>query len=185
MKMKYAANCITLVAVAALLSVGGCAAFDSKTPAAPETPPPQIKSEKFVEPNTKETTAVESAIIWSDKYTKLSEQMEQVQKKNLDLTQENQTLTNQVTKIQTQLDQAQKELTEANTLLVDMQKEFTNWKSDVLGFRDEMRKAQKAQIDALTHIITLLGGETTPPPAADANTAKHAESKTNEPNKNK
>ena len=183
--MKYAMNCLTLTTIAALLSIGGCAAFESKAPAPPETPPPQTKSEKFVEPNVKETTAVESAIIWSDKYTKLSEQMEQVQKKNLDLTEENRNLTTQVTKIQTQLDQAQKELAEANTLLVDMQKELTNWKSDVLGFRDEMRKAQKAQIDALTHIITLLGGETTPSPVADANTAKHAESKTNEPNKTK
>ena len=110
--------------------------------------------------------------------------MEQVQKKNLDLTEENRTLSNQLTEAQTQLEQAKKELAEANTLLVDMQKELTNWKSDVLGFRDEMRKAQKAQIDALTHIITLLGGET-PSPATDANTAKHAESKTDEPNKNK
>lgn len=66
-----------------------------------------------------------------------------------------------------------------------MQKELTNWKSDVLGFRDEMRKAQKAQIDALTHIVTLLGGETAPPSAADAITAKSAESTTNEPNQNK
>jgi hypothetical protein len=183
--MKYAMNCITLVALATLLSIGGCSALDAKNPTPPETPPPQTKSEKFVEPDVKSQTAVESAIIWSDKYTKLSEQMDQVQKKNLDLTEENRNLTTQVTKIQTQLDQAQKELAEANTLLVDMQKELTNWKSDVLGFRDEMRKAQKAQIDALTHIITLLGGETTLPPAADANTAKPVESKTNEPNKSK
>jgi len=183
--MKYAVNCMTLAMITALLSVGGCATLDSKNPAPPETPPPQTKSEKFVEPDVKATTAVESAIIWSDKYTKLSEQMEQVQKKNLDLTEENRNLTAQAAKIQTQLDQAQKELAEANTLLVDMQKELTNWKSDVLGFRDEMRKAQKAQIDALTHIITLLGGEVSPPSAADANTAKPAESKANEPNKTK
>jgi predicted nuclease with TOPRIM domain len=180
--MKYASNYITLVAITAILTIGGCAAFESKAIAPPETPPPQTNSEKFIEPNVKETTAVESAIIWSDKYTKLSEQMEQVQKKNLDLTEENRNLTAQVAKIQTQLNQAQKELAEANTLLVDMQKELTNWKSDVLGFRDEMRKAQKAQIDALTHIVTLLGGETAPPPAADANTEKHAESKTDESN---
>jgi hypothetical protein len=182
MKMRYAVPYIT---IAALLFVGGCSVLDAKNSAPPETPPPQAKSEKFVEPDVKSQTAVESAIIWSDKYTKLSEQMDQVQKKNLDLTEENRNLTNQVTKIQTQLDQAQKELAEANTLLVDMQKELTNWKSDVLGFREEMRKAQKAQIDALTHIITLLGGEAAPPPAADANTAKHVESKINEPNKTK
>jgi hypothetical protein len=102
--MKYAANRTTLAVITALLSIGGCAAFESKAPTPPETPPPQTQSEKFVKPDVKSPTAVENAIIWSDKYTKLSEQMEQVQKKNLNLTEENRTLTAQVNKIQTQLD---------------------------------------------------------------------------------
>lgn len=79
--MRYAVHCITIAAIAGLLSVGGCSTLDAKTSDPPETPPPQAKSEKFVEPDVKSQTAVESAIIWSDKYTKLSEQMEQVQKK--------------------------------------------------------------------------------------------------------
>jgi predicted nuclease with TOPRIM domain len=183
--MRCASNLITAMSMTAIVLISGCSTLNSKAPAAPEPPPAQTQSEKFVESDVKTPTAVENAIIWSDKYTKLSEQMEQVQKKNLDLTEENRTLSNQVTKLQTQFDQANKELSEANLLLVDMQKELTNWKSDVLGFRDEMRKAQKAQIDALTHIITLLGGEVTAQPAADANTIKSAESTTNEPNRNK
>jgi hypothetical protein len=31
------------------------------------------------------------------------------------------------------------------------------WKEDVLGFRDEMRKAEESQIDALQQILTMLG----------------------------
>jgi peptidoglycan hydrolase CwlO-like protein len=183
--MRFTSNFVILAAIAILLSISGCSILDTQKPVQPQTPPPQAQSEKFVQPDTKAPTAVESAIIWSDKYAKLSEQMEKVRKANLDLTEENRNLTNQVTGIQAQLDQAKKELAEANTLLVDMQKELTNWKTDVLGFRDEMRKAQRAQIDALTHIIVLLGGEIPPAVAADANTPKNAESKVNEPNKSK
>lgn len=179
--MKYTS---IIIIISAALSINGCSIFTSKTPAEPVTAPPQTQSEKFIQPDIKGPTAVESAIIWSDKYTKLSEQMEQLQKKNMDLTQENHDLANQLNNKQVQLEQAKKELTEANALLVDMQKELTNWKTDVLGFRDEMRKAQRAQIEALTHIVVLLGGEPSTA-AADANNSKHVESKTDEPNKSK
>jgi septal ring factor EnvC (AmiA/AmiB activator) len=184
-EMRFAVNIIVATVFTAMLLMGGCSILNPQAPSATEPPPAQVQSEKFVEPDVKAPTAVESALIWSEKYTKLTEQMEQVQKKNFDLAEENRTLSNQVTKLQTQLDQAQKELGEANNLLIDMQKELTNWKTDVLGFRDEMRKAQKAQIEALTHIITILGGEVPPQAAADSNAAKSAGSKTNEPNKTK
>jgi septal ring factor EnvC (AmiA/AmiB activator) len=187
--MRFAVNIVITTAFTAVLLLSGCSAigeqFSPKTPSAPEPPPAQVKSEKFVAPDAEAPTAVESTLIWSEKYTKLTEQMEQVQKKNFDLAEENRALSNQATKLQTQLDQAQKELGEANNLLIDMQKELTNWKTDVLGFRDEMRKSQRAQIEALTHIITILGGEVPLQTAADANAAKSAGNKTNDPDKTK
>ncbi len=36
---------------------------------------------------------------------------------------------------------------------------LNNWKNDVLGFREEMRSAQTAQLQALMKILKALGGE--------------------------
>jgi len=65
-----------------------------------------------------------------------------------------------------ELKQARKELDEANAMLREMQTELAKWKADVLGYRDEMRTAQTAQIDALRRILRLLGAEEIPPAAA-------------------
>ena len=53
----------------------------------------------------------------------------------------------------------EKELAEANNLLVEMDKNLDNWRKDVLGFREEMRQADAAQIEALQKILSLLGAE--------------------------
>ena len=57
------------------------------------------------------------------------------------------------------LEQAEKELSEANDLLVAMQRSLDNWKKDVLGFREEMRQAEEAQMKALVKVLSLLGAE--------------------------
>jgi len=36
---------------------------------------------------------------------------------------------------------------------------LNNWKTDILGFRDEMRDAETAQLEALLKILKVLGGE--------------------------
>jgi hypothetical protein len=59
--------------------------------------------------------------------------------------------------------QTKKELNEANNFLQEMQLELNQWKGDVLGFRDEMRRAQKSQLDALSRILRILGAETAQP----------------------
>ena len=64
-----------------------------------------------------------------------------------------------VVALDAQLKQAQKELNEANILLIEMRVELNNWKVDILGFRDEMRDAEKAQLEALLKILKALGGE--------------------------
>ena len=40
-----------------------------------------------------------------------------------------------------------------------MRIELNNWKSNILGFRDEMRNADNAQLDALVKILEVLGGQ--------------------------
>jgi uncharacterized protein YeaO (DUF488 family) len=53
----------------------------------------------------------------------------------------------------------EKELAEANEFLQQMHVELNKWKSDVLGFREEMRQAQQAQLEALAKILRVLGAE--------------------------
>jgi septal ring factor EnvC (AmiA/AmiB activator) len=108
-------------------------------------------------------TAVESAIALSDKYAKLSEEATSLRQSKQTLETENQKLTTDLKNCRAQLDQAQKELTQANDLLVQTRLELNNWKNDVLGFRGEMRDAQKAQLETLFKILKLMGGEVNQP----------------------
>lgn len=122
--------------------------------------------------------AVSAALEWSEKYAKISETLRRVQnEKHLE---ENKVrkLKAEVSKLQTQLKRTTKELDESNVMLVEVHKELNRWKKDVLGFRGEIRHAQKTQLHALGKIMRLLGGELQQPttrPAADlaTNTEGH------------
>jgi len=112
---------------------------------------------KETEPSGK--TAVESAIELSREHAKLSEEMVALRDQKRLLETENATLKQQLTETDAQLTQTRKELNEANDLLIEMRGELNNWKNDVIGFRDEMRDAERAQLEALLKILTILGGE--------------------------
>lgn len=105
-------------------------------------------------------TSLDSAVELSQKYVLLSEECVKLKEKNKNITDENQEFKEKIASSQTQLDQTKKELSEANDLLVEMRIELNNWKVDILGFRDEMRDAEKAQLEALFKILTILGGQT-------------------------
>jgi uncharacterized coiled-coil DUF342 family protein len=166
----------------AILFVCGCASLGLSEPEKETTPAQPVatsQGQKFAESKSNGPTAVESALAWSEKYNKLSEEMTQEHAKNQLLKEENDKLKEKLSGTEKQLEQAQKELAEANSLLIDMRKELNNWKNDVLGYRDEMRNANKVQIEALGRILSMLGGEIQNP-TADVNTK--SESKVNEPN---
>jgi predicted nucleic acid-binding Zn-ribbon protein len=105
----------------------------------------------------------------SEKYARLSEQAVVLQQKTKDLIAENHRLKTQLTTSQAELNQTQKELTEANDLLIEMRIELNNWKIDILGFRDEIRNADKAQLETLLKILKILGGEVKNSKVASAN----------------
>ncbi len=115
---------------------------------------------RFEQIPPKRHTAVESAIELSDKYVRTTEELAMQKRKYQDLAIENEKLKEQLKIAQAQLKQSQKELNEANELLIEMRVELNNWKKDVLGFRDEIRQAQTAQLQALYKILRTLGGET-------------------------
>lgn len=116
-------------------------------------------AKRFQESAPRSTTVVESAIELSEKYAKLSEEIAVLRQKNQDLITESIQLKNQLTPCEEQLKQTQKELAEANDLLIEMRIELNSWKTDILGFRDEMREADTAQLQTLLKILKMLGGE--------------------------
>ncbi len=104
-------------------------------------------------------TAVESAIELSEKYAKLSDVSVTLRQENQRLTSENENLREQISTLDAKLKQTQKELAEANDLLIEMLTELNHWKSNILGFRGEMRDAASAQLEALLKVLEILGGE--------------------------
>lgn len=119
-----------------------------------------VAAKRFQDTNPDGRTAVESAIELSKKYATLSDEVGQLKLEKQTFTNENAQLKERAELLQLELNQAKKELTEANDLLIEMRIELNNWKADVIGFRDEMRQADKAQLETLIKILKVLGGET-------------------------
>jgi len=116
---------------------------------------------------TEGPTPVESAIALSDKYAKLSEEAVDLRQQKQNLDTENQRLKEELQSCSSQLEKVQKEISETNDLLADMRLELNNWKQNVLGYRDEMRDAEKAQLEALLKILKLMGAEINQPANSD------------------
>lgn len=158
--MIRTARSIAWVLAMAAAGIAGCA-----TPPGPANTEAQANSQadatakRFRDTPLEGRTAVESAIELSEKYAKLSDVSVTLRQENQRLTSENENLRQQVTTLDARLKQTQKELTEANNLLIEMLQELNHWKSNILGFRGEMRDAASAQLEALLKVLEILGGE--------------------------
>jgi chromosome segregation ATPase len=130
----------------------------------------QAVARRFQESTSQGPTAVESAIELSEKYAKLSEEAAMLRREKEDLISRNRQLQDQSAAYEAQLRQTQKELTEANGLLIEMRIELNNWKTDILGFRDEIRDAETAQLETLLRILEALGGQVKKESAKAGNT---------------
>jgi len=116
-------------------------------------------AKRFQESAPQQSTVVASAMELSKEHAKLSEEAAVLRQENRDLNARNLLLKDQVVTLEAQLQQTQRELSEANDLLITMRIELNNWKTDILGFRDEIRNAETAQLEALLKILKVLGGE--------------------------
>ena len=114
---------------------------------------------RFAEPDVQQAGAVESAMMWAQKYEKLMEKNQHLSEKNRELFLENSDVQLRFKKLQDELDATKKELDGANAFMQEMHAELNKWKADVLGFRDEMRLAQSTQLRALGKILNILGAE--------------------------
>lgn len=104
-----------------------------------------------------EPAATDPALL--EKVSKLQEDLIAEQQKNSELIRVNTSLEERFKSSEDKLAQSEKELNEANDLLVKMRIELANWKTDVLGFREEMREANIAQLEALYKVLTILGAD--------------------------
>ena len=130
---------------------------------------------RFVDNTESSSDSVESVLAWSEKYEKLLATTENLTEKNNTLSTENNDLKQKVSDLTAELDKTKAELKEAGSFIQQMHVELGKWKTDVLGFREEMRSAQAAELVALKKILRLLGAEMTVP----AETIEQTEDKNN------
>jgi chromosome segregation ATPase len=157
----------TIVVPAVLVmavSLCGCQSQNRKTgttnpQAVAASASPNSAARRFQDTPLEGKTVVQSAMELSEKYASLSDQATAMRQENQKLASENEELKRQIAAAETKLRQTQKELGEANQLLIEMLSELNNWKTNILGFRGEMREAAKAQLEAMLKVIEILGGE--------------------------
>lgn len=137
------------------LITGGCSGLQEQN--APGDQETKV-SKRFQQENNKKT-AVESAVSLSEKHARLSEKHSELKEKYESKVEENQKLLEERNKLRARLKQTEKELKEANTLLKETVSELNEWKSNVLGFQQEVHEADEAQLRALYKILKLMSGE--------------------------
>lgn len=116
---------------------------------------------RFQDSSSKSPSAVDSAIELAKKHAELSEEMSALKQDYSQLTAENEQMKSHIAVLEPDLKQTKTELEQANSLLINMRIELNGWKSNILGFRDEMRNADTAQLQALVKILEAMGGEST------------------------
>ena len=157
--MKIGLMMAALVAVTASGCLEGAQQLRPQAPTAPQNGDAAYLRSTAVKYEGGEGSEVERTLAWSEKYSQAVEKTARLQQDNRDLELRNQKLQEQLARQQAELAQAQKELAEANTLLLEMRGDLEKWKGNVLGFREEMRRAQQAQLEAMGRVLKLLGGE--------------------------
>ena len=101
----------------------------------------------------------QSSVEWARRYEELSIGNNALRGTNNELKLKNSQLKRQIETLKSELEEIKKDMTEANDFLGQMHLELNKWKSDVLGFRQEIRQAQQAQMEALGKILRVLGAE--------------------------
>jgi chromosome segregation ATPase len=153
-----ATNRFAAFLLAVTLTIGGCASSPTQSQIA-GAESGGATAQRFQDTPLESRTPVQSALELSEKYARLSDQNAALRQDNQRLGTDNESLRQQVASLETRLKQTQKELGEANDLLIEMLTELNNWKSNILGFRGEMRQAAQAQLEALLKVLEILGGQ--------------------------
>jgi cell division protein FtsB len=159
------------VLVLTVVAIAGCQSLNEKV--IPPSDGEPVKSEpvmtvqqsadsmerRFSDTAETKMDAVQVITTWSQRYDELSRQTEQLRESNTKMTLENAHLAQEIEKLKTELQQCRRDMEQSNAVLEQAHVELSKWKADVLGFRDEIRQAQSAQLSALTKILRVLGAE--------------------------
>ena len=153
-----------LIILTPIVLLSGCSSEQTSVQTTAGSDPLEIPqndsvARRFQESAPQSPTAVESAIELSEKYATLSEEAAKLRQANEGVVVRNKQLEVKAMALESQLRQTRKELAEANDLLIEMRIELNNWKTDILGFRDEIRAAETAQLETLFRILKVLGGQ--------------------------
>ncbi len=186
MKMKAKKTILYPTLSVLIFLVAGCSALEGPIevvlePRPVEQPYNAPATNRFQQTSLKGSTAIEGAIELAKEHARLTKEMAAMRQKNQNIIVENTTLKNHLAESESQLQQTQKELTQANELLREMVIELNNWKVSVLGFQNEIRQTDKAQMEALLKILNVLGGEVKTQSTQNQN-APSAEASTNDLN---
>ena len=163
-KMQSKKIIILAILFTPVFMMAGCSSSQQPADLALESVPFERQQDdsiakRFQEPDSEGPTVVESAMRLSGEYARLTQEAAELRRQNEDFIAKNRQLNDQTLSLDAQLKQAQKELAEANSLLIEMRVELNNWKADILGFRNEMRNAETAQLETLLRILNVLGGQ--------------------------
>jgi ABC-type Fe3+-citrate transport system substrate-binding protein len=189
-KMQNKKMIILVLLLVPIFLVSGCSSSQKPEELTVESVPVERQqndsiAKRFQEQASESPTVVESAMKLSGEYARLTREAAELQQQNEDYIAKNRQLNEQVASLDAQLQQAQKELAQANNLLIEMRVELNNWKADILGFRNEMRDAETAQLETLLRILKVLGGQVTTESARaeDASTVGSAVASLNKPDR--
>lgn len=162
MQVNQKINFLLILAAVTLL-LAGCEALQIPVETAPKPDSGELQSnttpKRFRGAISEGLTAVDSTIKLAREHAELAEKMTVLQQEKQELVTENSRLKNKIAELEPKLRQAEKELSQANEQLMGLIVELNNWKVSVTGFQDEMREADKAQLEALLRILKVLGGE--------------------------
>lgn len=119
----------------------------------------ELNSEMFSANSNVQTNSVDDVIRLKEDYESLKQKNAFLTNENAELKKENSDLGLKLARAQSDLEAAKKEISESNEFIMQMNQELMRWKADVLGYRDENRKIQKAQLEALSRILKALGAQ--------------------------
>ena len=154
--MRFNRTVWTLGTVMMICFVAGCQQVPGYNEPIEQGKQSQSSQRRFDSSDALDST---SARQLSQKYAELSETVTALRQANQILTEENERLEQVIATLEQKLKQSEAELTEANSLLVETMVDLNEWKANILGFRNEMREAEKAQLEALLKILEAVGGK--------------------------
>jgi septal ring factor EnvC (AmiA/AmiB activator) len=111
------------------------------------------------DPETGSRDALTIANDWADKYAKAAKELIAERDRRHELEQENKTLQAQIAQLKKEMGKYQQELQDANAMMVSMKKDLEQWRTNVLGFRQEMMASQAAILESQRKILIFLGAE--------------------------